>query len=378
MTNQVYSPSRNKASVSEPGSIAAFRRLLNYLILNTSFNNNIGLLYGKAGTVQFVCYAEGVPGLTVSNDLAFSLLDELLVQINHNTPFYFGNGIAGVGVLLEHLGRNGFLSQEDINELLEDCEPHLFSMVYQAKLKTADIASGVSGMGLYFLHRLQGNNGLSLLQELRMKESIIACVDQISNITSRPATDNPDISLFTGLSGAVLFLVGVSRTGLYEPFTSQLISRIRNTLFTHLTTHEFSWQQLQAWFALFYSHYIITDNITDALKPSFNIFLQKAADQSANISFHETAFASLWLRLIFHKTQLSASIPLSNQLREQLLQQMNESTLPSLWPYNHSTRSVPCGLINGVCATALPLLSIETGDYRWLSAFGIDNIQPYE
>jgi hypothetical protein len=350
------------------------KRFLHYLLLNSSFNDKIGLLDGKAAAILYSYYAGFSLNDEWSNSIGFSFLEETFSQINMYTPLTYGSGITGIGVLLEHITQQNFLEQ-NTNELLEESEPYLLSTIYGAKLQEAGIASGVSGVGLYFLHRLGAVIPAHPFQQLRFKECVIACVDQIYQMINKPnvsALERPGITIWNGLSGILLFLNRVYNLHWYEPFVSELAQRISSMLYQQLKTSGFSWQQAEAWFSLLHCGLLNKVITEEEIGYTLDDYLLQAEKNMDKIDFYEAAFTTLWLKLIFYKTKQSSALLLSDQIKDDTLQVLAQNRLGDLFPFNIQERSVSVGLNRGVCGTALPLLSMEINDYRWLDILGID------
>lgn len=349
------------------------RRFINYILLNASFNERIGLFDGKAGAILFISSNRLTEAAEWIESISVSLLEETISQINIFTPLNFGTGVAGIGVLIEHLSQRGLL-EVNTSDLLEEVEPHLLRTVYECKLDTLGLASGISGFGMYFFLRLNAVTPVHAFQTMRYKESLIACVDRVSYLLEFPINSLPsDLSIKDGLSGVLLFLQKVRLLKIYEPFTTQLIRRVSETIIEHLTTDDFSWTKVQAWFSLLYTslepHFSVLRNSTIF---EFKRFVEEAETRLADLDFHEAAFVSMWLRLIAFNLQIGGSVDyLSKKTQEYAEEVLNRDSLNVHFSYISENKSVNIGLDRGVSGMSLPLLSMQTGDYKWLGIFGI-------
>lgn len=351
-------------------------RFINYLLLNTSFNNNLGLFDGKAAAALYGYQLNASHTNQWSGDIAFSLLEETLSQINLYTRLTFGNGIAGIGTLLEYLTQNGYL-EENTNDLLKETENYLLSAVYGSKIQETGIARGTSGLGLYFLHRLRATTPALPFEQLRFKEAVIACTDQVHNLfvaqNSTVGKNAINAGIFEGYGGTLLFLNQVNRLQWYEPFTTKLIRQIVEVIYEQLQQVAFHWQQAQALFALLHCDLPGQDsNFNKVITGSLHKWLQEAEDFCDSVDFYESAFNALWLKLIHWQTQNADALSLSNKIKEHTQKVLEQNTLSALFPFNKPEHNVPVGLNRGVCATALPLLSLEINDFSWLGIFGIE------
>lgn len=347
-------------------------RFLSYCLLNASFNDNVGIFDGKAAVILYSYYSCEVNENNFQTNIAFSLLEETISQINILTPLTFGNGISGIGGILEHLTQEGYLEQ-DTNELLQESESYLLSAVYGAKLQDIGIADGVSGLGLYFLYRLAAAIPAPPFQQLRFKEAIIACVDQIANRLQKMQNGPYNFSVFNGLPGVCLFLNHVNRQQWYDPFCKQLLQQTISDILKGLDNPAFSWRKAEAYFCLLHCELTKGDLILkeDVLR-SFKNYLNEAFIQKESLDFYNAAFIALWLQLIAGEHGIDSARLLSDNIQNYVDENLKRNSLPELFPYNPQEKCVLVGLQGGVCGTALPLLSLKTGDYQWLSILGIN------
>ncbi|KQB99422.1 lanthionine synthetase LanC family protein [Pedobacter sp. Hv1] len=347
-------------------------RFFNYLLLNASFNDYVGLLDGKSA-VALYCYSTDPEKKDEwKNSVAFSFLEEILSQINLSTPLTFGGGIAGAGILLEHLTQEYNL-EENTHELLEESEPYLLSAVYGARLQNSSIANGVSGLGLYFMHRFRSKIPAQPFQQLRFKEAAIACVDQIAKQWQEHKISRQDLTIFHGISGICLFLNWINKLGWHEPFSKKLLKEIMSDIIITLNTTIFSWQKTEAYFCLLHCELLKNDAaFKEEIIKSFKKYLEKIAKQLESIDFYSASFIALWLELIAKEHNVGKAKILSCNIKKRGSQILKKNALCNLFIYNPEKKCVPIGLLDGVCSTALPLLSLETKEYRWLSIFGIN------
>ncbi len=78
-------------------------RIINTLLLNASFIDNIGLMHGKMGISIFFFHLSRKTGKQIYEDYAGELIDEIYDDINTSTPVDFENGLAGIGWGIEYL-----------------------------------------------------------------------------------------------------------------------------------------------------------------------------------------------------------------------------------------------------------------------------------
>ena len=100
-------------------------RLAKQWMLQESFTDNIGLLNGKTGLAVFFFRYARYSGNKLYETFAGDLIDEVLEEINAQTPLNFKDGLCGIGWGFDYLVKNNFL-EGDIDEILEDLDNLIF------------------------------------------------------------------------------------------------------------------------------------------------------------------------------------------------------------------------------------------------------------
>ncbi len=126
-------------------------KFTNYLLLNASFSDSIGLQLGKSASLLFLGISTDI---FEKDHISVSFLEEILSQINQNTSLTFGHGIADIGCVIQWMKNKGILEQGP-EELLKEAEILLFNLACSGKLEDIYIAEDICGLGLYFLHRVE-------------------------------------------------------------------------------------------------------------------------------------------------------------------------------------------------------------------------------
>lgn len=348
-------------------------RFINYLILNTSFSDTIGLLDGKSAVILYLYLNRSKFEADWIDHIAHTHLEEMLMQTSVFTPLTFGNGLSGMGVMLEFLASSGYL-QENVSDLLEEVEPKLLGLVYGGTLKQAGISEGLSGLGLYFLHRIRSSSPSSPLMMLKYKEAVIACVEQIWILYQGGHIPVTNTSFFTGLPGILCFLCNVTAENIYEPETASLLIRFANILIDKLVGSGNLLPDAAGYLVLSEiagqpGDLINSETLLLHLDTWFNKF------EAANF---ETVDIAAPLQMLFAKKlavryNRAASVTQSDKLFQQLYSNLGKRSMKEIFPFDRSVNTVRTGLENGLPSLALPLHSIESGDYSWLSIFGINN-----
>lgn len=336
-----------------------------YLHLNASFSDKLGVLDGKAATVL---YFASLQDNFYRQDISISFLQEVLAQININTPLTFGNGIAGIGSVIQWLKIRKIIDQGP-GELLEEVENYLFKLTYSGKLTDLSIDKGLAGLGIYFVSRInsykfQPLNDFQKFQIDRYQECIVVLVDQIQQQLEKGNILDKSLSIWAGYSGIYLFLHQVKMKRWYEPGTTVLLEKVQDKLIAAISSETFDWIKLEAFFILLYTG--IND---DSIKKSIYQWIKKAKDLTP--VFENIALYAMLLKIIKDKYNIPEANLICDRLTKSVNDVISSKGIPSLFPFNINENSVPLGLIDGVSGTALPLNSLLTRDYSWLQLIGI-------
>jgi len=336
-----------------------------YIHLNGSFSNHIGLLNGKSSTAL---YFATLNNPYYQENICISFLEEIFSQIHKETPLTFGTGIAGIGNLLFYLNEKEIL-KESPEELLADVEPLLIDHCVNNSLVPVNLSSGTCGLGVYFLSKIKSlnpnNNGRSFQLYLNC---ISKTLNQLDNRLPEYIKLKPEATLFTiwnGMSGIFLYLKNVKHIDSPLYSTKGLVKNSENIISRWLHQSPPCWEMVEAYFVLL-------------LDPDFKHFSINSFIQFTNeipktpADFYQAAWHALLLKIIGKKHQLIAAMELSNTLENFVRETVLTQGLKNLFPFNLKQNCVPVGLEGGVCGTCLPLLSMETDNYDWLSLFGVN------
>lgn len=128
------------------------QNMINHLLLNASFINNLGLFNGKMGVALFFYYMAKRTQNNQYEEFAEYILQEIYDEIDCSTSIYLENGLAGIGCGLIFLIENQFI-EGDINEVLEDIDLRI--MEYDPlRLIDCGLNNGSGGLLLYASFRL--------------------------------------------------------------------------------------------------------------------------------------------------------------------------------------------------------------------------------
>ena len=154
-----------------------FQRIINVLLLNASFIDNLGLMHGKMGIAIFFFHLSRETKNQIYENYAGELIDEIYEEITVTTPLDFENGLAGIGWGIEYLVQNGFL-EADTDEVLEDFDNRLLPARNQ--FEGIGLLNGLTGFGAYYLKRIQNpassdDNVTTLLN----KQMLVHLIDEL-------------------------------------------------------------------------------------------------------------------------------------------------------------------------------------------------------
>lgn len=340
-------------------------RIENYLHLNSSFSDHLGLLEGKSAAVLYFSVLEDT---FYADDISFSFMEEILGQISMSTPMGYGSGLAGIGSLLNFLQQRSQL-EGDPAGIFAEPEALLLKTLLNAELRGLNLVDGVAGLGMYFLFRL-GDRSLpqDSFQTMRYREAVIASIDQIEHVVQR----TPDVELlghgvdiWSGWSGVYLYLLKTSQLGCCLEVIAELIQKLRLLILDGLHSIPLYWHQLEGWFALFQDPALAQDK---SLIGQFQVYLDQVS--AIPMDFYTSAFHGLLLKLMGEQTGLALAGDVGQQLEAYSRKTLEINSLGKLFPADPQTGAIPMGLDHGVAGTALALDSLESGKLDWLTLLG--------
>jgi lantibiotic modifying enzyme len=154
-----------------------FQRIVNVLLLNASFIDNLGLMHGKMGIAIFFFHLARETQNQIYEDYAGELIDEIYDEISISTPLDFENGLAGIGWGIEYLAQKGFIEAET-DEVLESIDNQMRPSLNQ--FKGIGLLNGLIGLGAYYLKRIQ-NSGSSADKDttLMNKKMLVQLIEEM-------------------------------------------------------------------------------------------------------------------------------------------------------------------------------------------------------
>lgn len=182
------------------------QRMINTLLLHSSFIDNLGLLNGKMGISIFFYHLARKTGNPIYEDYAGELIDEIYEDINLNTPLDFANGLAGIGWGIEYLVQNHFI-EADADDVFGEIDKRLMPLIHSLP-PSLGLCQGVIGLGAYLLKRIQ-NPGASdeKIQTLINKQSMIHLISEldrrtqdVSDLIREPSPEHHDNETSQGVN----------------------------------------------------------------------------------------------------------------------------------------------------------------------------------
>ncbi len=140
-------------------------RISQFLMLQSSFSNNLGLLNGKMGIVLFFYHYAKYSGKKIYSDFAGELINEIYQEIHYDFPINFQDGLCGIAWGIEYIIQNRFVDIEPSN-ILEDIDIKIMEWDIR-KIYDYSLETGVLGVAYYAISRnagrkIQNNKGIQL------------------------------------------------------------------------------------------------------------------------------------------------------------------------------------------------------------------------
>ena len=157
------------------------KRLINTLLLNSSFCGNPGLFHGKTGIAILFYILHRHTGHKVYEGYAGELIDEIYEDITIQSPVDFENGLAGIAWGIEYLVQNGFI-EADTNEVLADIDDAINKHRVYSPPADLSLASGAAGILAYLLARLKSNQNTDGIKMLTLKHALIHLIDHVERL----------------------------------------------------------------------------------------------------------------------------------------------------------------------------------------------------
>lgn len=123
---------------------------ISYLILYSSFLNNLGLLNGKTGICIFFYHYATFTGCKRYHRFADELINELYSEISNNSPIDFANGLCGIAWGISYLTIHNFVEVD--NGVLDELDEKIMEIDTE-RIKDYSLERGLAGFGYYAMSR---------------------------------------------------------------------------------------------------------------------------------------------------------------------------------------------------------------------------------
>lgn len=138
---------------------------------------DIGLSNGKMGISIYLLHTSKITKSEKYKNEALELIDAVYEQISSEMPFYFNNGLLGIGCGLEYIISKGFVSA-DRDEVLSEIDVVARHIIDTRPMNILNIEKGICGVGYYLYHRLKDRpDNDDNMVTLKLKEYLIYLID---------------------------------------------------------------------------------------------------------------------------------------------------------------------------------------------------------
>lgn len=166
------------------------KQIVDMLLLNGTLTECPGLVHGKMGIAIFFFHYAQFSGNELFADYAMDVIGEMLDQIHVNSSADYEKGIAGIGIGIDYLIRNNFLSVED--DICEDFDERMIKAVIYDSYLDFSKYSGIIGCGRYWMTRLHYQSS-----SMSARECLLHIIEQIEvKLTNISDTEQTDVYCF--------------------------------------------------------------------------------------------------------------------------------------------------------------------------------------
>lgn len=137
--------------------------IVDILILNGTLTECPGLIHGKIGLAIFFFNYAKYNHDTLFSNYAIELINETQNQIHINSPADYERGIAGIGIGINYLIKNNFLTAD--NDIYDDLDQRMKRAVLYEPWQDFSLYNGLIGYGRYWISRMNHPESSLLAQE---------------------------------------------------------------------------------------------------------------------------------------------------------------------------------------------------------------------
>ena len=152
------------------------------LLEKEKLTSNLGLWNGKMGTAIYLLHLSQITEDENCALHANELIDDVCETISLEIPFYFGNGLLGIGCGLQYIIDEQFMAG-DSDEILSEIDQMAKNAINSRPTNSLTIENGVCGIGFYLYHRLKNRTeNDESITTLKLKEHLIYLIDWIEKL----------------------------------------------------------------------------------------------------------------------------------------------------------------------------------------------------
>lgn len=188
------------------------QRIARYLMLHSSFTNNIGLFEGKMGIILFFMNYSRYTKCKRYEKFAGELIDEIYAEIHIDCSPNFGNGLAGIGWGMEYLIRNHFV-KADPDKVLKELDNRILERDVR-RVKDFSVENGLKGIATYVISRCAGREYSYIFE------------DYIIDLVQALQASTPDDKESFRLAGILQDIINKNETSNETDFLDRFIAKI--------------------------------------------------------------------------------------------------------------------------------------------------------
>lgn len=154
------------------------KRISHFLLQHAHETEELGLCGGKAGLALYFFRLSRHTGVRMYEHFAGTLIDDIVDSICADTPVDFENGLAGIGWMMEHLLKAGFIDGNR-DEILEEFDQKIATEYMKESFDTRHWI----GYGLYFHRRLNDRSGKSAVAVPLLEQQMTNIMSKLDKCT---------------------------------------------------------------------------------------------------------------------------------------------------------------------------------------------------
>ena len=130
----------------------SLKEIADTFLENRFQSDDFGLLYGNMGVSIFLFHYARYTGKSEYGDYAVELIEKISNQIFDSKKFDYSRGLAGIGIGIDYLIQNEFISADE--DILNDLDKNMKYSTFIDKYTDMSLYTGLMGYGRYWLCRI--------------------------------------------------------------------------------------------------------------------------------------------------------------------------------------------------------------------------------